>query len=111
MDATTTVYELELAPGRTVRFRELTAEEFEGLVTGMNGGDPDYGWQLTQAGLRRSLVADGAEELSYTKLVGPLLSRRFTTRQLLMLRQAWDAVHLPTAEDQARVRGMRAVVG
>lgn len=111
MPSETTEYDLEIEPGRVVRFRELTAEEFEGIVTGINNDEPGYGWKLTQAGLRMSLVRDGAEELNYQKLVGAQLAKRFRTKQLMLLRSAWDSVHMPNAEDQARVRAMKVVVG
>lgn len=111
MQSDTPQYELEVEPGRVVRFRELSAEEFEAIITGLNPDEAGSSWKITQAGLRRSLLADGAEELDFTKLVGTLLTRRFRTKTLMLLRNAWDSVHFPTAEDQARVRGMRAVVG
>jgi hypothetical protein len=105
----TTTYELELSPGRTVAFRELTVEEFESLIRQV--GDKDTNWELTQMGLRRSLVRDGTEELTYTKLVGNQLNERFRTPQLLLLRNAWESVHLPKPEDLARVRAMKVVAG
>lgn len=111
MASETAEYDLEIEPGRVVRFRELTAEEFESIVTGINNDEPGAGWKITQAGLRRSLIRDGAEELDFQKLVGAQLARRFRTKQLMMLRAAWDSVHLPNAEDQARVRAMKVVVG
>lgn len=102
-----TEYEFELEPGRVVAFRELTVSEFETLVK--NAGDKNAGWELTQSGLRISLLRDGKEDLSHQKLTGVLLNKRFTTRQLLTLRNAWDRVHLPNEEDLSRVRAMRVV--
>lgn len=94
-------------PARVVRFRELTVEEFERCVT--LAGDRNVGWKLTQEGLRASIVQDGAEALTYTDLVGPLLGQRFGTRRLLILRAAWESVHTPSEEDLERVRAIRAV--
>lgn len=101
------LYEIEVEVGRVVTFRELTVDEFETVVR--TTGDKNAGWELTQAGLRRSLVRDGAEVLDYQKLVGAQLGKRFSTRQLLMLRTAWEQVHVPGEEDLSRVRAMKVV--
>ncbi|MEQ1731088.1 MAG: hypothetical protein ABL982_22190 [Vicinamibacterales bacterium] len=110
MDQETTVHELELAPGRMVALRELTSEEFEGLFRAV-ANDPNQNWELTQRGVRLSLIRDGATELEFKLLQGPLLAKRFSVREMLTLRQAWEAIHLPTPEDQGRVRAMRVAVG
>lgn len=103
------VHEFELQAGRVVQLRELTGAEFESLFKAL-GNDAGNLWELTQAGLRRSLVRDGDDELTYAQLSGAQLAARYGARQLLLLRQAWESIHLPTTEDQARVRAMRAVV-
>ena len=101
-------YEVEVSPGRTVILRELTAGEFESMYRA-EGSGAHATWDLTQRGVRMSLVQDGDEPLTYPALVGEQLNQRFTTRELLLLRQAWESIHIPSAEDVARVRGMRAV--
>lgn len=103
-------YEIELEPGRVVVLRELTTGEFESVFRAV-ASDPNQGWELTQRGLRMSLVRDGETELEYKALAGGQLTQRYTVRQMLLLRQAWEAIHLPTAEEQSRVRAMRAVTG
>lgn len=108
MDTETQTYELEVEPGRIVKFRELTAYEFENLFKA-HAASP---WELTQMGVRRSLVADRGEPIEYKDVAGPALSQRFSSpRALLTLRQAWERVHLPGEEDAARVKAMRAVAG
>lgn len=94
-------------PPREVVIRELTVEEFERAVA--LAGERNQGWNLTQHGLRMSIVSDGGKELAYTDLVGTKLGERFGTRQLLILRAAWEQIHTPSQEDMARVRAMRAV--
>jgi hypothetical protein len=102
--------EIELEPGRLVEMRMLTSEQFEQLYLSM-GPNANQAWDLTQNGLRRSLVRDGDVELTYKDLMGPQLSQRFDEpAQLLLLRQAWEQMHMPSAEDQARVRAARVVV-
>ena len=101
-------YELELEPGRVVVFRELSGEEFESVYKAAEASNT-VGYELTQNCLRRALVSDGGEALSYKDLAGAQLAQRFRTRHLMMLRQAFESVHLPGAEDDARVRSMRAI--
>lgn len=109
-EATTTTYEFELEPGRTVAFRELTVAEFESARKQMRGADGKLDdWELTQQCLRLCLVRDGAEKLDYQKLTGALLAQRFKMKHLLLINNAWNSVHMPSDEDLARVRGMRVI--
>lgn len=102
-----TLYEVDLPGDRVVVLRELTAGEFEAIYRA-EGGKPTMDWELTQRGIRMSLVQDRGEALSYTQLTGSLLTDRFSTREMLLLRQAWERIHLPSQEEVARVREPRA---
>lgn len=101
--------EFELSPGRWVAIRELRSEEFEQVIRGVaNDANKDY--ELVSQGLRYALVRDGKEELTYQQLAGPLLAQRFHRPvEMMMLRDAFQKLHLPGPEEQARVKAMRAV--
>lgn len=106
---TTTTYELEVEPGRVVTLRELTAEEFEAVVR-HSASSENKDWELQMQGLRYAIVRDGNQKLTYPEMVGPLLAKRFRVRPLLLLRQAFEHLHMPSAEESGRVKAMRVVV-
>lgn len=102
-------FELEVSKGRVIVLKELGAEEFGQVVDQAGGVNPSTEWKLVNFGLMRSIVKDRNEELSYQTLMGPQLERRFTTKEILLLRAAWQQIHLPSEEDGTRVREMRVV--
>lgn len=97
--------------GKTVTFRELGVVEFEAVLrTKTDGGGTGEGWEITQEGLRRSIVEIDGKPVTYADLAGEKLAERFPTREMLVLRNAWDSVHMPSAEDMASVGNMMVVV-
>ncbi|MEQ1494495.1 MAG: hypothetical protein ABL912_01875 [Novosphingobium sp.] len=102
-------HELDLPGGRTVRFREMSGEDLESM-TRTTPADASA-FDVVQNGLRRTLVQIGDAEVEYKDLVGPLLSRHFSAKELLMVRAAWEHVHSPGPEDMVRVKTMRVVAG
>ena len=103
-----TTYEVPLPGERVVLLREMTAGEFE-LMWRAEGDKPGASWEVTQRGLRMTIAAIDGEEVTYADLVGDNLNQRFSVKELLLLRQAWESLHMPSQEDIARVRGMRAI--
>lgn len=98
-------------PGRAIILRELACEEFENLALGIGPDVKNPGWELVQRGLRRSIISDRGTDVTQAELTGPLLNRRFRTKQLALLRTAWEQIHgMGTAEAEA-LKKMRAVVG
>lgn len=108
-EALMSTYEVTLSNGRVVRFRELSAVEFDKAIK-MAGG-ADKAWELVNTGLRLSIVSDNGESLTYAQLTGPLMGQRFGTKDLLLLRAAWEAVHVPSQEEiEAAKNGVRVSV-
>lgn len=99
----------EVRPARVVVLKELSARDFEQMLKTMSEKEREDSWDMVQNGLRRSIVSDGGKPLDYTKLVGDQLADRYTTKQILMLRHAWQELHSVNEEDLLRVRVMRAV--
>lgn len=99
------LYEVDVSPGRTVQFREMSVDEFEACMEQAQG---DMGWQLSMMGIRRCLVSDRGEQVSYEDVMGKLLGRRFRLPELIVLQAAWNHVHMPDEEYLERVRGIRA---
>lgn len=99
------IYTIEVSEEKLVRFRELKVIEFEACVKEAGGGSDD--WDLTNAGVRRSIVEIAGQPISYEDVMGPLIGNYVTTKELLILRQAWSKVHLPQPEDMERVRAIR----
>lgn len=88
-----TSYKIRVAADREVFMRELTVQEFEQALKA--AGTNPTAWDLAMQGLRRSLVSDAGEELKYQDLVGQKLGQRFSVKQLIMLKTAWEKIHAP----------------
>lgn len=106
------VFEVHLDSGRKAKLRELPAIEFEGLYKRTSSAGQDQGWELTHHGLRLCLVELDGQRLTPQDLIGKGLSEKVAcTRTMMLLRQAWEQIHLPNAEEQAGVRAMTAIEG
>ena len=95
------IYCVEVTPGRLVHFREMTIDEFEACVLAADG---DMSWRLTQAGLQRSIIAIERKPVNYEDLMGGQMNKMFKVRELLLLRNAWELVHMPPEEEVRRVK-------
>lgn len=104
------MFEVPLDGGDIAVIRELSATEFEGLYKRTSSAGADQGWELTQHGLRLSLKSIGDQKFKPEDLIGAQLSAKVNSvRRMMLLRQAWERIHLPTEEEMAGVRAMTAI--
>lgn len=102
------VHRLTLEGDLTADLRELTAEEF-GHLAKLSSSSDSIGWDLTQRGLALSLVRLGDREFKTGDLAAAGMIEKVIPRakHLMKLRTAWEALHLPSAEDVADTKAMK----
>ncbi len=104
-EGTVTTYKIDIGGGRIVELRALSFEEF----TKCNQLAKNDIFEMPQHGLRHSIVGDNGQPLKYGDLLGRHLDERFTTKQMLLLRAAWEKIHAPDEDDVAALKGMTVV--
>lgn len=95
------VYRVEVSDERIVEFREVTIPVFEQVL---RLSPPDDPMTMSVIGLSHSLVADRGEVFEKQPVPEEDLLNRFRLAELLALRAAWEAVHMPSEEDMERVK-------
>lgn len=106
-------FEVPLDGGETAEIEELTAEQFEQVCKRVaTSNSNDGAWEVTQQGCRMSLKRVGTRVCTPAELLGPGLARACgSPRRMLLIRAAWERVHLPNEEESAGVRNLVAVEG
>jgi hypothetical protein len=98
-----------------VEFRELSWTEFKqaGRLAQQYGGGGSLmpGVDESEYGLRLALVSDAGEALTYKDVEGGLLSKRFRTREILLLLNAFGAVHSPGNDELTAAARPRIKIG
>lgn len=93
------LYGIHVSDGREVVMRELSVEKF-GACLEQGGGD----WTIVNRGVRMALVSDRGEPLKMSDTAGAKLGQRFRVRELGILRQLWEHLHMP---NEAQIRSIR----
>lgn len=100
------IFTVELPGARLVKFQEMSTAEYQN-----NARLHADGWDLTNAGICLTLVSDRGHApppLEDINKRTEYLSELFRTSELVLLRNAWEEVHMPSPEEMSRVRGIRA---
>lgn len=95
------VFRAEVSEERIVEFREISVPVFERVL---ELSDPNDVMGMSVTGLAHSLVSDRGQVFDEQPVPVERILQVFSLREILSLRAAWEAVHMPNQEDLDRVK-------
>lgn len=99
-------YEVELGDGRMVVLRELKSREMvDVMAAGDKHGKVSGEMAISFEGLRYSIVKIDGKDINYAMLAGDFLDEEFSIAEMMILQRAWQAIHLPDAEEAEGIKG------